>query len=60
MKIDVVILAIEITIVIVYQSLIKSNVLDKKMITSIDITIYDETFATQTQLINVVEFYSNL
>ena len=60
MKIDVVVLAIETTIVIVYQSLIKSNVFDKKMITSIDIIIYDETFATQTQLVNVIEFYFNL
>ena len=46
MKIDVVVLAIEITIMIVYQNLIKSNVFDKKIITSIDIIIYDETFAT--------------
>ena len=60
MKIDVVVLAIEITIVIIYQNLVKSNVFDKKMITSIDIIIYDETFTTQTQLINVIEFYFNL
>ena len=60
MKIDVIILTIEITIVIVYQNLIKSNVFDKKIITSIDIIIYDETFATQIQLINVIEFYFNL
>ena len=46
MKIDVVVLAIETTIVIVYQNLIKSNIFDKKIITSIDIIIYDEIFAT--------------
>ena len=60
MKIDVVVLAIETTIVIVYQNLIKSNIFDKKIITSIDITIYNEIFAVQTQLVNVIEFYFKL
>ena len=47
---------------IVYQNIIKSNIFnnDKKIITSIDIIIYDETFATQTQLVNVVKFLLKL
>ena len=60
MKIDVIILTIEITIVIIYQNLIKSNMFNKKIITSIDIIIYDEISTTQIQLINIIEFYFNL
>ena len=46
MKIDVIILTIETTIVIIYQNLIKLNVFNKKIITLIDIIIYDEIFTT--------------
>ena len=61
-KIDVAILTIETTIVIVYQNLIKSNIFDNntKIVTSIEITIYDEILTTQIQLANVIEFYFNL
>ena len=59
-KIDVVVLTIEITIMIVYQNLVKSNIFDKKIITLIDITIYNEIFAIQTQLVNAIEFYFKL
>ena len=60
-KTNVIVLIVKTIVVIFFQNTTKSNIFSiKKLVTQIEITIYDENFVIQTQIADVTKIYSQL
>ena len=59
MKTNVIVFVVDVTILTIYQNIVKSNVSNKKFTIINDIIVYDDIFVVQIQLINVIDFYFN-
>ena len=61
MKTNVIVLVVEVIVVIFYQNIAKLNIFFvKKLVTQIEIIVYEESLVIQIQIVDVTKVYFQL